>query len=97
MVSAILKVFADEGKDPVSAAHGETGRIAVLCNEQARFTIAVELIRVVHVVFLDKILKPKEAVIRILKDRGGICGAGVHHHCELAGPNLRTTWIEQLG
>lgn len=90
-MSEVVEVLAGEGEDASSAAYGDACRIAVLYNLEARFIIMVEHIRVTHVVFLDEILKLKEAVIRILKGHGGV-GAGGHLQYEVVGRNLRT-WI----
>ncbi len=77
LVSAVVEVLTDEGEGASGAAYGDASGVAVLYDEEARFTVVVEHIRVAHLVFLYEIPKLKEAVIRILKRRGGV-GTGEH-------------------
>jgi hypothetical protein len=72
-----------------SAAYGDAGGIAILYNQQARFTVVVEHIWFAHGVFRDEVPKWEETVIRILEARGGI---DAHLECELVLRNLRA-WI----
>lgn len=91
LVSIVAKIFADVGEYTGSAAYGDAGGIAILDNQQARFTVVVEHIWFAHGVFRDEAPKWEETVIRILKARGGV-DAGVHLECELVLWNLRA-WI----
>lgn len=62
--------------------------IAVLDNQQVRFTVVVEHIWLAHEVFRDEVPKWEEAAIRILEGRGSV-DAGVHLKYELVLRNLR--------
>jgi hypothetical protein len=88
-VSAVVEVLADVGEDAGSAAYVDAGGVAVLYDQEARFTVVIERIWVAHQVLRDKISKPEEAVIQIRKGRGGV-GAGAHLQCELVEWNLCT-------
>lgn len=50
----VAKISADVGEYTGSAAYGNTSGIAVLDNQQARFTVVVERIWFVHEVFRDE-------------------------------------------
>ena len=91
LVSIVAKIFADVGEYTGSAAYGDAGGIAVLDNQQARFTVVVEHIWFVHEVFRDEVPQWEEAVIRILEARASV-DAGVHLECELVLRNL-CAWI----
>ena len=88
LVSIVAKIFADVGEYTGGAAYGDSSGLAVLDNQQARFTVGVEHIWFAHEVFRDEVPKWEEAVIRILEARGGV----VHLECELAHRNLHA-WI----
>ena len=91
LVSIVAKIFADVREYTGSAAYGNASGIAVLDNQQARFTVVVEHIWLAHEVFRDEVPKWEEAAIRILEGRGSV-DAGVHLKCELVLRNLRA-WI----
>jgi hypothetical protein len=62
----VVEVLADAGEDAGSVAYSDAGGIAVLYDDEARFTVVVKHIQLAHLVFLDEIPKLDPDTLKVI-------------------------------